>query len=166
MTIRRTAIVMCVLGLFLAGAPLLLLGNNEAILVFRTYESPDYLWINRTERNFAEVKIGFISYLAVATEDGTISIWRYRRRPPSRVGNIVTRVGPQNISFPGRPIVLLIAVILGYLLAHPHLVRYQRRKRGLCVKCGYDLTGNKSGTCPECGYRSIRVYLANTTDGI
>lgn len=27
----------------------------------------------------------------------------------------------------------------------------QRRRRGLCVTCAYDLTGNTSGTCPECG---------------
>jgi hypothetical protein len=26
-----------------------------------------------------------------------------------------------------------------------------RRSRGLCHKCGYDLTGNVSGRCPECG---------------
>ena len=26
-----------------------------------------------------------------------------------------------------------------------------RRVVGLCVKCGYDLTGNTSGVCPECG---------------
>jgi hypothetical protein len=26
-----------------------------------------------------------------------------------------------------------------------------RRMRGLCVECGYDLTGNVSGVCPECG---------------
>ena len=26
-----------------------------------------------------------------------------------------------------------------------------RRKRGLCLKCGYDLTGNESGVCSECG---------------
>jgi hypothetical protein len=26
-----------------------------------------------------------------------------------------------------------------------------RRSRGLCPSCGYDLTGNLSGTCPECG---------------
>ena len=25
------------------------------------------------------------------------------------------------------------------------------RKQGLCLKCGYDLTGNVSGVCPECG---------------
>ena len=29
--------------------------------------------------------------------------------------------------------------------------RRLRRKRGLCVKCGYDLTGNESGVCSECG---------------
>jgi len=26
-----------------------------------------------------------------------------------------------------------------------------RRQMGLCVRCGYDLTGNMTGTCPECG---------------
>jgi hypothetical protein len=27
----------------------------------------------------------------------------------------------------------------------------RRRRRGLCLHCGYDLTGNVSGRCPECG---------------
>ena len=27
----------------------------------------------------------------------------------------------------------------------------QRLREGLCLKCGYDLTGNESGVCPECG---------------
>ena len=27
----------------------------------------------------------------------------------------------------------------------------KRWKRGRCVTCGYDLTGNVSGVCPECG---------------
>jgi hypothetical protein len=31
------------------------------------------------------------------------------------------------------------------------LRRHRRRKRGLCLKCGYDLTGNVTGVCPECG---------------
>lgn len=30
-------------------------------------------------------------------------------------------------------------------------LRHRRRVRGLCVECGYDLTGNVSGKCPECG---------------
>lgn len=36
------------------------------------------------------------------------------------------------------------------LVARRHRRRL-RRKRGLCVKCGYDLTGNESRLCPECG---------------
>jgi hypothetical protein len=34
------------------------------------------------------------------------------------------------------------------------LVRFPselRRRRGLCVKCGYDLRATESGKCPECG---------------
>ena len=31
------------------------------------------------------------------------------------------------------------------------LRRSRRRRKGLCVGCAYDLTGNVSGTCPECG---------------
>jgi len=28
--------------------------------------------------------------------------------------------------------------------------RYRRHRKGLCLKCGYNLTGNASGVCPEC----------------
>ena len=31
------------------------------------------------------------------------------------------------------------------------LRRWRRRRRNLCVECGYNLTGNESGVCPECG---------------
>ncbi len=31
--------------------------------------------------------------------------------------------------------------------------RVIRRKRGLCVKCAYDLRGDFSAGCPECGWR-------------
>lgn len=36
------------------------------------------------------------------------------------------------------------------------LRRYRRRRRGLCVRCGYNLTGNVSGICPECGTRILQ----------
>jgi hypothetical protein len=26
-----------------------------------------------------------------------------------------------------------------------------RQRQGLCLYCGYDLRGNRSGVCPECG---------------
>ena len=31
------------------------------------------------------------------------------------------------------------------------LCRRRRRRRGLCITCGYNLEGNVSGVCPECG---------------
>jgi len=44
--------------------------------------------------------------------------------------------------------VMWIAVLL---LSSRHRRRRLRRKRGKCIRCGYDLTGNESGVCPECG---------------
>jgi hypothetical protein len=29
--------------------------------------------------------------------------------------------------------------------------RLERRRTGLCIRCGYNLHGNISGVCPECG---------------
>ena len=39
-------------------------------------------------------------------------------------------------------------------VAIPTYILFRRDRRhppGHCQKCGYDLTGNESGTCPECG---------------
>ncbi len=36
-------------------------------------------------------------------------------------------------------------------ILHAHWQARRRRKRGLCLTCGYNLTGNTSGVCPECG---------------
>lgn len=48
--------------------------------------------------------------------------------------------------------------VILFLLTYPFIAfirgpvrRYRRRQRGLCVRCGYNLTGNVSGICPECG---------------
>lgn len=41
--------------------------------------------------------------------------------------------------------------LTSYLSLWNPLRKYRRRKRGECPRCGYDLTGNESGTCPECG---------------
>jgi uncharacterized paraquat-inducible protein A len=56
---------------------------------------------------------------------------------------------------------LLVMCVFGFWLRFQFLRREwraiavneqeDRRRRGLCVKCGYDLTGNTSGVCPECG---------------
>lgn len=31
-------------------------------------------------------------------------------------------------------------------------IRAELHRLGLCTECGYDLSGNSSGTCPECGH--------------
>ncbi len=48
------------------------------------------------------------------------------------------------------PLVVL-AMYPGTAFIRGPLRRYRRRRRGLCVTCGYDLMGNVSGVCPECG---------------
>ncbi len=45
----------------------------------------------------------------------------------------------------------VLAVYPTVAIARGPLRRWRRRKRGACVACGYDLTGNVSGVCPECG---------------
>jgi hypothetical protein len=34
---------------------------------------------------------------------------------------------------------------------------WHRKRNGLCLYCGYNLTGNQSGRCPECGMRITRA---------
>jgi hypothetical protein len=49
---------------------------------------------------------------------------------------------------------LFYAAILWLLFAAPFALRRRRRiKRGLCVKCAYNLRGRapQSEVCPECG---------------
>ena len=47
--------------------------------------------------------------------------------------------------------VVVLAVYPTLAFIRAPLRRWRRRRRGLCIKCGYDLTGNESGVCPECG---------------
>ncbi len=60
---------------------------------------------------------------------------------------------PTRIHWPGfMANTLCFAAVLFPILYGPRIVRrWIRCKRGLCLKCGYDLTGNVSGVCPECG---------------
>jgi len=57
-----------------------------------------------------------------------------------------------------REITVPLAVIGTLFAAYPAIAfirgplrRWRRRRRGMCIRCGYDLQGNVSGTCPECG---------------
>jgi len=49
------------------------------------------------------------------------------------------------------PFMLIFAAYPAIAFIRGPLRRWRRRRKGLCMKCGYDLTGNESGACPECG---------------
>ena len=48
---------------------------------------------------------------------------------------------------PGWLIAVLLATYPTIAFIHGPLRRHRRRKRGLCLTCGYDLTGNVTGEC-------------------
>jgi len=50
---------------------------------------------------------------------------------------------------------LFYAALLWIPFAPFQLRRYIRSKRGLCIKCGYDLRGTAHEVCPECGCELI-----------
>jgi hypothetical protein len=49
-----------------------------------------------------------------------------------------------------------MALWLGGRTAGRAFVRRRRRRRGLCLRCGYDLRGNESGRCSECGAEVVK----------
>ena len=57
-------------------------------------------------------------------------------------------------SFVDVPLWVLFLILAAYptlAFFRGPLRRWRRRRKGLCRKCSYDLTGNESGVCPECG---------------
>lgn len=54
-----------------------------------------------------------------------------------------------SVHFPLWMPTLLFAILFPYVYL-PLYRRRKRRRKGLCLTCGYDLTGNVSGLCPEC----------------
>ena len=70
---------------------------------------------------------------------------------------IINWVEDFTIAIPGWiPVALFVPYPTVAFMRGP-IRRYRRRKRGLCVRCGYDLTGNVRGVCPECGMRIVQV---------
>jgi predicted RNA-binding Zn-ribbon protein involved in translation (DUF1610 family) len=64
-----------------------------------------------------------------------------------------TRVEPAHgtvVVLPLWIVFLVIAIPTAFLWHHD-----RRPPKGHCQRCGYDLTGNESGTCPECGMRRV-----------
>ena len=68
-------------------------------------------------------------------------------------GGVIGLQGARSVvvAIPYWLLAVVLASIFGLARAPGRLRRYRRRKLGLCLHCGYNLTGNVSGICPECG---------------
>ena len=56
-----------------------------------------------------------------------------------------------NIAFPLSLSTIVLTLVGTIPFAVGPTIRWRRKRRGCCVDCGYDLSGNRSGRCPECG---------------
>ena len=121
-----------------------------------------------------KIRVGFAERSAVVTYCGPLRAWwpagLYTTNVaevelyPTFVGSTVT---PPDLVLKSaalatlRPLSTLWIAAAGLLLSmYPTVTiirgplrRWRRRRKGLCVECSYDLTGNVSGVCPECGAR-------------
>ena len=78
----------------------------------------------------------------------------------------VRNLGPTQITCYRAPLWLLASLFAVFPFAsliQARVRRRWRRKMGMCVDCGYRLTGNVSGRCPECG--SDSKGIPNGLDG-
>ena len=109
------------------------------------------LHINRFPPNYVASKIAPMGLWA-----GGFGVSRARLFPPFFSLPHFYRAGLADwrLELPLHLPFLVFATPLAALWMYPRLPftrRRWRRKHGLCVTCGYDLTGNESGVCPECG---------------
>ncbi len=66
--------------------------------------------------------------------------------------NTIGNTFAQGFGVPFWMVALLLLTYPAIALKRGPLRRRRRRKRGLCIHCGYNLTGLSSNRCPECGY--------------
>jgi hypothetical protein len=66
-------------------------------------------------------------------------------------GTVRVRIGGWSVTVYLWGPLVLCSVHLAIASIRAPYARYRRRKKGLCLACGYNLEGNVSGVCPECG---------------
>ncbi len=109
---------------------------------------------------------------------GWVCVWSsaYNGDPTVLSGNVVRSVELPGFKYVARhvamgyydvraslslvPVALMLAAYPTLTLVRGPLLRWRRRRKGLCLKCGYNLTGLPEPRCPECG-----MVFANATCG-
>ena len=100
------------------------------------------------------------SHFECRAVDGRLEAYEYfvPLPPPQRPGRPAPRLWDRfgrfliGVSYIAATVfvALWVARSLGFLMTRNERCKW-RTRRGLCPRCGYDLTGNVSGVCPECG---------------
>ncbi len=120
------------------------------------------------ETNYGWVPFSSSTWASVQVESGCITVTRRTSPPPRTVEAVFFEdlLQPVPRQFAGiawsrnriscrlGPSLVLVAILAIYptiAFIRGPLRRHRRRKRGLCLKCGYNLVGNVTGVCPECG---------------
>jgi len=97
--------------------------------------------------------------------NSSLFFWSDFIRKPNPMAKPPPQIPPQLVhaflaGWPGRwgqllfPLWILFLILSAYPTAvfiRGPLLHHLRRKKGHCIKCGYNLTGNVTGICPECG---------------
>ncbi|MCH9033232.1 MAG: hypothetical protein IID42_01850 [Planctomycetes bacterium] len=74
---------------------------------------------------------------------------------------VIRNSGTVSLVFPFWLVFIAVSAYPTIAFARRPLRRRYRRRRGLCIRCGYNLEGNVSGVCPECGTEYPKASNAN-----
>ena len=117
-------------------------GINKSRAAFEIQKFPDPSLNNKPSPVYIRERFGFKLWCTY-----TITVYRDAGYMPPTYGRLWSLRAPTWF------VEVLFALPLAVLL--PGIIRERRlefrRRHNLCLKCGYDLTGNVSGRCSECG---------------
>ncbi len=149
---------------------------GTTLLWYRSHSTADTVSLTVTEQSYVSLFscLGHIDTYYYDCDSGEVAAWQdidrsvrqeydrlviegtERSRSFSYFGyeKIVARgrvLGRVVVSFPHWFLLVLLTAYPTIAFIRGPLRRWRRRRKGLCLKCAYDLTGNVSGVCPECG---------------
>ncbi len=91
---------------------------------------------------------GFRLYRTIANQDLACFVQIIQQK--GLVSIAAFPIGIWHLSIPLLPLGLLLLAYPIYFFAHAPVLKWSRRRQGLCIGCGLDLVLNAIGKCPEC----------------